>query len=93
MYYALNRSQSNASAFKLASLVQALKHAEQFVRISHIKAHSVVPHEYYQVICVSVGAADLDFGLRARARELDRVGNKVNQHKPQHRTVSIEIGQ
>jgi hypothetical protein len=82
MYYALNRSQSNAGAFKCTRIVQALKHSKQFIHVLHIKAHPIVPNEYYQVIAVSVGAADLDFGLRARAREFNRIGNKVDQYKP-----------
>jgi hypothetical protein len=90
MYYALNGSQSNAGAFKCIRIVQALKHSKQFIHVLHIKAHSVVPNEYYQVIFVSVGASGFDFGLRARAREFDRIGKKVDQYKPQHRTVSVD---
>ena len=66
MYYALNCSQSNARPFKCISLMQALKYSEQFIYVLHIKAHSIVPDEYYQIIFVSAGAADLDFGLLAR---------------------------
>ena len=40
---------SNAS-----DLVQALKHAKQFIHILHIKANSIVPNEYYQLIAVSI---------------------------------------
>src|SRR5882762_9078796 len=36
------------------------------------------PYEYYQFISVSIRASDLDFGLRARARKFNRIGNKVN---------------
>jgi hypothetical protein len=82
MYNPLNRSESNASSFKCIRRVQALKHAKQFIYILHIKAHSVVPNEYYQLISVSVGASDLDLGLRARARKFDRIGNKIDQYKP-----------
>jgi hypothetical protein len=84
MHYALNRSQSNAGAFKGVRIVQALKYSKQFIHVLHIKAHPVVPNEYYQVIGVSVGAADLDFGLRARAREFNRIGNKVGEYQSQH---------
>jgi len=82
MYYALNRSQPDASAFKCGRLMQPLKHPKQLIRVLHIKAHPIVPNEYYQAVFVPVGAADLDFSLRARAREFNRVGNKVHQHKP-----------
>jgi hypothetical protein len=68
MYYALNRRQSNAGAFKFIRVVQALKHAKQFIYVLHIKARSVVPYKYDQVISVSLGASDLDLSLRARAR-------------------------
>jgi hypothetical protein len=77
---ALYRCQSNASAFKCGRLVKTLKHSKQLIHVLHIKAHPIVPNEYYQVIAISVGAADLDFGLRARAREFNRIGNKVDQY-------------
>src|SRR5260370_7553671 len=93
MYYALNGSQPDASTFVCIRLVQALKYSKQFIHVFHIKAHPVVPNEYYQVIGVPVGAADLDFGLRARAGEFNRVGNKVDQYQSKHPTVSIEIRQ
>jgi hypothetical protein len=73
MHNSLNRSQSNASSFKFVRLVQPLKHSKQFVYILHIKAHTVVSNEYYQVICVSICAAYLDLGLWARAREFNRI--------------------
>jgi hypothetical protein len=82
MYYALNRSQSNASAFKRIRIVQALKHPKQLIHVLHIKSHPIVPNEYYQAVFVPVGAPDLDFSVRACAREFNRVGNKVHQHKP-----------
>jgi hypothetical protein len=75
MYYALSRRQSNARAFKCIGIVQALKHSKQFIHVLHIKADAIVPNEYNQVIAVSVGAADLDFGLWACAREFNRVGH------------------
>jgi len=81
MYYALNRSQSNAGAFKCIRIVQALKHSKQFIHVLHIKAHSIVPNEYYQPVFASVGAPDLDFRLRACAREFNRIGNKVDQYQ------------
>src|ERR1035441_3417224 len=90
---ALNRRQSHAPAFKCIRRVQALKHAKQFIYVLHIKAHSIVPDEYYQVIFVTVGASDLDLGVRPRASEFYRVGNEIHQYKPQHRTISIEIWQ
>src|ERR1700686_4382253 len=93
MYNTLHRGQSNASPFKCIRLMQALKHAKQFIYILHIKTYSVVPNEHHYLISVSVGAPDFNFSLRARAREFDRIGKKVNQCEPQHRTISIEIGQ
>jgi hypothetical protein len=78
----LNRSQSNASSFKSIRLVQALKHTKQLIHIFHIKAHSVVPNEHYQVISVSLGASDLDLGPRPGARKFNRIGNEINHCKP-----------
>src|SRR3984885_10105682 len=93
MYYALNRGQTDARTFECVRLVQALKDTKQFIYVLHIKAYSVVPNEYYQVALVAVGASDLYFSLLARAYKFNCVGYKVNQHKPQHRTVAIEVGQ
>jgi hypothetical protein len=81
MYDALNRRQANTCAFKFARLVQALKHAKQFVYVLHIKAHPVVPNEYDEVISVSLGASNLNLGLRAGARKFNRIGDKINQHQ------------
>src|SRR5882757_979001 len=88
----MNRCPSNASSFKVIGPTQTLKHAGQFILILHIKPHAVVPNEYHQVICIFASPSDPDFGLRGRAREFDRVGNKTNEYEPQHRTISREIG-
>jgi hypothetical protein len=93
MYNPLNRRQSNTRTFKFIRRVQPLEHSKQLVYILHIKTHSIVPNEYYQLISVSVGASDLDLCSRARAREFDRIRNKIDQHYSQHRTVPVEIGQ
>jgi hypothetical protein len=93
MHNALSRRQSDAGAFKFFRLVQALKHAKQFICVLHIRAHPVIPNEYYQVISVCLGASDLDFGLRARARKFNRIGNQINQYKHKHRSAAIEFGQ
>jgi hypothetical protein len=92
MYDALNRRQSNAGAFKFIRVVQSLKHAKQFTYVLHIKAHSVVPYEYYQFISVSLGASDFDLGLDARACEFNGIGDKIDERKLQHRTISVKIG-
>ncbi len=75
--------------FELVWLMQALKNAKQLVNISHIKTRSIVPHEHHYFIVVSIGAPDLDFGPRPYARELDGVGQKVDDYEPQQGTVSV----
>jgi hypothetical protein len=82
MYYELNRGQPDASTFEYVRLVQALKHAKQFIHVLHIKAYSIVPDNYDEIALVSLGASDLDFVLGMGAREFNRVGKKVNQYKP-----------
>jgi hypothetical protein len=79
IYDALNRCESDAGAFEFVRPVQTLKHTNQFVYILHIKTHAIVPNEYYQLICVPVGASDLDFCTQARASEFDGIRNKVDQ--------------
>src|ERR1700682_4787231 len=80
MYNALNCREPDAGALKFVRLVQPLKHSKQFVYILHIKSHSIVPNEYYQLISVSVGASDFDFCSQARACEFDGIRNKVDQN-------------
>ena len=63
MYNPLNRGQSNAGAFECIRMMQALKHAKQFIYILHIKAYAVVPNEHHHLISVSIGGSDLDFAL------------------------------
>jgi len=83
-----NGRKSNSSAFKLFREMQALKHPEQFIYILHVEAGAIIPHEHLDFI-FPIYRANLDFGLGAHAREFDRVGEKVADHQPQHRTVAI----
>ena len=86
---ALNGGQPYTGAFKLFRQMQALKNAEQLVAILHVKPGAVVFHEYFDVRYITVRTADLDFGRISHACEFDRVGHKVDDDQPQHRTVSI----
>ena len=88
----LNGGQSYSGAFELFRQMQTLKDAEQLVYVLHVEAGAVVPHEHLDFFFIAVGAADLDFGRRAHAREFDRVGNKVDDDQPQHRTVALTDG-
>ena len=44
------------------------------------------------VAVAGVDAADLDRGLRARARELDGVGHQVHEREAQHGAVGVNLG-
>ena len=76
-----NSRESYSSAFKLFREMQTLKHAEQFIHVLHVEAGAIIPHEHLDFI-FPIGTANLDFGLGAHARELDRVGEKVADHQP-----------
>src|SRR5262244_2283395 len=77
---ALNGGESNARAFKFVGLVQPLENTEQLIYVFHIKSHAVVPDENDRLL--SVNAPDLDFSLLSSARELDRIGKKIDEHDP-----------
>jgi hypothetical protein len=86
---ALDSSEAYPSTFKRVRMMQALKDPEQLVYIFHIKACTVVSYEYYDLIFVSIDTSDFDLGLRLRARELRRIGEKVDENELEHGAVSI----
>src|ERR1700738_5017726 len=88
MEYPPNRRESNSRAFKLFREMQTLKHAEHFVPIQHLKASAIIPHKRLYFI-FPIYTTNLDFGLRSQACELDRIGEKVDDHQPQHGTVAV----
>src|SRR5262252_6605805 len=89
----LNRREPYAGAFERLRTVQALEHAEQFMDVLHVETHAIISHEDNDLARLAVGAPDLDLGLCPRGRELDGVGNEIDQRKPQHRAVTMDIGQ
>src|SRR3984893_19275270 len=70
-------------------MMQALKHPEQLVYIFHIKARAIISYEYYDLILVPIDTPDFDLGLQLRARELHRIGEKVDENEPEHGAVAI----
>src|ERR1700722_19470483 len=89
MHDALDRCQSYAGALEFFGQMQTLENAKQLVRMAHVETRAVVPDEYFHLIIFLLAAADLDFGLRLRSRELDRVGKQINKNHPQHGAVSV----
>jgi hypothetical protein len=57
----LHNRQADAGAFKFVRAVEALKDAEQFVRIPHVKTGPVVAHEI-DVLVLLKFAADFNDG-------------------------------
>ena len=41
----LHGRETYARSFEILGAVQALKHTEQFVRVFHVEAHPIIPHE------------------------------------------------
>src|ERR1700740_1578754 len=69
---ALNDREPHSTAFELLRGVQALERTEEFPRLGHVEAGTVVAH----VICdraIDEFAADFDDGMRATSRELECV--------------------
>src|SRR5262245_32577697 len=93
MYNTLNGSQPNTRTFKIFSPVETLEYAKQFLYISHIKADPIVFNKNDDLVLFSVVVSYLNLRPLSCACEFNRVRNKVNQRKSQHRAVSIQIGQ
>lgn len=74
---ALDIRQPNAGTFKLGRLVKALKHAEQFARIVHIKSRAVVLHKVNNPVGL-IHKANLDRRLLLFGRILDSVRDQVH---------------
>ena len=71
--------QPHAGAFELIRAVQALEDAKQLVHVLHVEADAVVLDEAHQRRAIHA-IADLDARLLALARELDGVGDQVDEH-------------
>ena len=50
MNNAANRGQTYAGAFEFRADVQALKYAEEFVRVVHLETDAVVMHAQYDLV-------------------------------------------
>ena len=81
--------QADAGALELLGAVQPLKHAEQFVRVLHVESDAVVAHEEDDLVGRAWHGADLDLRLRACGGILDRIGQQVDEHEPQQRSVGL----
>src|SRR5215813_1653171 len=84
----LHGGEPDSGALEHFGAVEPLEHAEQLRYVPHIEPDAIVPHEDDDLLLIAVGAADLDLGLRARARELDGVGEEIDEDEPQHRAVA-----
>jgi hypothetical protein len=83
-----NGRESYSSAFKLFREMQTLKHAEQFIDILHVETCAIIPYENLYFI-FPIHTTNLDFRLRSHACEFDRIGEKVDDHQPQHGTIAV----
>ena len=70
---ALDDGKSNAGAFKFLNAMKTLEHAEQIVRILHVKADAIIFHKVNSFVSLDV-SANLNLGRLFEAAELDCVG-------------------
>ena len=54
------------------------------MRVLHVESRTIIPNENDQFIRIPLGASDGDFGLWPLARELDRIGNEVDENESKH---------
>src|SRR5262249_9802916 len=87
----LDDRQPDAGAFELLLQVQALKHAEQFVHIFHVKADAVVFDKVRDCVWLSIIRQPADFDLRygSRARVFKRIRQEIAPHELQQTPVSL----
>src|SRR5437868_3014470 len=88
----LHNRETYARPWKLIRAVQALEGAKEFLRILHIKAHSVIPYKVNVLIAFGF-RAHLDQGILTGAGKLDRIGKQVHEYLSQQGTVPHAIRQ
>jgi hypothetical protein len=90
---AVDIGESDACAFKVLVVVQALKHAEQFADVAHVKARAIIAHGEYMAVGGIVAVENLNDGGIAMAGVFERVADQIASHLSQHGRVSIHGGQ
>src|SRR6185503_4386800 len=68
----------DTGAFEVVRAVEPLKDPEQLVRVLHVEADTIIPNEYDRIAMRIPRRADLDAGLRPRARVLHRIREQVD---------------
>src|SRR5882757_6562869 len=71
--------------------MQTLENAKQLVHMPHVETSAIVPDEYSYLLVFLLTAADLDFGVRPRSRELNGIGEQIHKNHPQHGAVSVTL--
>src|SRR5688500_4940919 len=80
----LHVREPDARALELFRAMQPLKHAEEAVRVRHVKTDAVVFYVYDELAAGLVAASDFDDGMFARARIFQRIREQVREHELQH---------
>jgi hypothetical protein len=78
-------------ALKVLGVVQPLEHAEELVRVLHVKAHAIVP-DIVDTRAVEVPAAHLNVRDLPPACELQRVVQEVHEHLLEQLRVRLTAG-
>src|SRR5207244_10412168 len=89
---ALHGGQAQAVPGKLVCVMQALEHAEEFVRVAWVKARAVVAHEIDNTL-LGLARAEGDEGGLPRRAEFERVVQQVAPDVPQEKRVPDGFGQ
>ena len=76
----LDIRKTNTCAFKIVLSMKTMEYSEEFVRIFHVKPHSIVDYGTGEFVTF-IFACYLDFGLGTSACELDCIGDKIDHHK------------
>src|SRR5712692_2899727 len=88
----LHNGQAHARAFVFFGAVQALKHAEEFTNVLHIKAHTVVLDKIDALPFV-LPAANGDQRHFALTGELEGVGEQVDKNLLEQARIGLAHGQ
>src|SRR5260370_3536955 len=88
----LNGNQPHSGSFKIAGLMQTLKHTEEFSRVFHVEPHSVIANEVDSFLTEDL-LSGMDIDSIARPAVLEGVRKQVYEHLPDQAGIAFNASQ
>src|SRR5579883_1146438 len=83
----LNDRQAKTGSFEFIDGVQALKNAKQFVDVTHVEPHAIIPNKEHVLIAASA-KADFDNGGIFSSSEFQGVRKQIDKYLAEEHTVT-----